>query len=871
MAMRAKVLRRTIILLLLLWLFLLLVLYLTSGKYREIGIELLKNQLDKGLRTEIKIQRDDIHFSLFRNFPNAAVRLENILISSAKGPDYSEFRFAGKDTLLYAGEAHLVLDLWSLLTRKYVLKQIRIEDGIINLLSDSKELVNYDVWIDSDPNDTIPDQVEYRINTIELKNMEINYLDTKIRLRCKGIINKAEISGNFRDDDFQFHVKALTVHNTVNYEKLVLKHPKLLSSDFDIKKEEDIYILSNGEFEVYGIPLLLAVEYNRSSTKYAVKGKVSSAALQRLDKSLISRYAGDFQFYPLKGELSIDADIKGSSSEKNAITLSSRIDRGAFINKKEGIKIENAFFSVKYTNGKFRSNRTSTLNVDTLRFTSGDSKIAASGIIKNLDSPQISGSMAGFIELKKLMFLKSISEQFILDGTATVNAYIDGQLRSYKNIQPQDLKGMKMKGFIRMDKIIVEKTDQSFPKVGISGGINLKNLMEIGLEDIEISTGKSDLKVNGTVSNIPQFSTDKSFFPIFRGTISSNEFYMEDFMMAGVEDKDKESEVALPDSVYLSGSFDMNNFYFGKFYATDVEGSFQYRPKKLIINGFNMNSQGGRIESRQLVEQKGDKIYTQTLAEFRNLDISDLFIACNEFNLDIITHSNIDGTLSGNAEVTIAWEPSLNPIYDEITGHSVISIEKGELIDYKPLLGLSRFIELDELKHIKFDRMQMDMQIKDQNLNIAKTYIKSSIFAMYGSGNHSFDNEYTYNIELQLSEVLWKRAKKRKPENTEFGYVVDDGLGRTIMPLIITGKDTVFNVGYDRKVAGSSLMQKLKLEKDSWKNPRKEDKQEVTDDDLRLDWQDEESQMKKEETEQIKKTVPDDNEDEDFTIQWDGD
>jgi hypothetical protein len=871
MAIRTKVLRRTIIILLLLWLLLLLVLYLTTGKYRELGIELLKTQLDKGLKTEIQIRRDDIHFSLFRSFPNASVKLENVLVKSAKGPDYSEFRFTGKDTLLYAGKADLVLDLWSLLTKKYVLKQIRIKDGIINLLSDSKELVNYDVWIDSDPNDTLSDQVEYKINTIELENMEINYLDTKIKLKCKGKINKAEISGSFRDEDFQFHLKALTVQNTVNYEKLQLKHPGMLTSDIDIKKEGDNYKLRNGEFEVYGLPVSLAVDYNITSRKYAVTCHVKSAALQRLDKSLIKRYAGDFQFYPAKGQISLDAEINGSSRERNSITINTRIDKGVFINKKEDIKIENTFLSAKFTNGKLRNNRSSTLEIDTLRLTSGDSRISVSGIIKNFDSPQISGSMEGFIELKKLMFIKNISEKFILDGTATIKAEMDGQFKSYKNIQPQDLKGMKIKGFVKMDKIVVEKPDQSIPKIGISGVINLKNLMEIGLEEIDIITGKSDLKVNGTISNIPQFSPDKSFFPIFRGTIHSNKFHVEDFLIGDEEDKDKEPHVALPDSVYLSGNFILDNFYFDKFYATEVEGSFQYRPKKLIINGFNMNSQGGRIESHQLIEQKGDKIYTQTLAEFRNLDISDLFIAFNEFDLDIITHSNIDGTLSGNAEVTIAWDPALNPIYDEIAGHSVISIEKGELIDYKPMLGLSRFIELDELKHIKFDRMQMDMHIKDQNLNIAKTYIKSSIFAMYGSGDHSFDNEYTYRIELQLAEVLWKKAKKHKTENTEFGYVVDDGLGRTIIPLIITGKDTVFNVEYDRKAARSTLMQKLKLEKDSWKNDKGGDNQKYKDDDLRLDWHDEESQLKKEEREEIKKTIPDDNEDEDFTIQWEGD
>ena len=870
MVIRGKVIRKTIVLLLVIWIVLLAVLYLTSGKYRDHGIEILRNQLSKNLLTEIQIHKDDIQFSLFKNFPNAAITLKDIYVRSADGADYTQFRYAGKDTLLFAGRVDLILDLWSLMTKKYVLKRINIERGVVNLLTDSKGDVNYNVWLKPLDNDTTHTLVEYDIGKIEMKQMKVNYLDNKLSLYYSGVIDKMEASGNFSNEDFRFKTKVQTQGNKIKWEKHKISHPGKASLVLDIKKEGTGYALKDGLLTAFGIPVQVSGSFDEKDKSYHLKCKLDHVPLQKLDESFIRLHAKDLKFYPQRGEVFLEAELSGNARSENKIEAQFSMHQSVFLNREMGIKLEGFNAKGSFTNGKYRNKISSLVQFDTLYFKSGKSRLSMSGSAANLDAPVIRGLVIGTVELDKLMVMKEISDKYVLDGIADADFRFDGKLSSIQNIGPKDLKAVKMQGVVKLEDAYIEQKGKTFPEVTLNGLIRLKNLMEIDLEGLDLKTGKSQLRVNGSVDNLPQFSSDKSVFPIFRGKIHSVQFHVEDFLIENEDERDIEHRFEFPDSVYLSGSFILDKFYFDNFYATHVTGDFQYRPKILHLNGFNMYSQGGRIESYQVIEQKGDRIYTNSKAEFIKIDISDLFYAFNEFNLDVITHTNIDGILTGTAEVKVAWDLALNPVFDEIVGHSDISIADGELNDYEPMMGLSKFIKIDELRHIKFDRMLMNIDIREKNLHIAQTNIRSSIFTIAGSGDHRFDNTYTYRIQIQLADVLWRKAKNRKPQNTEFGYIVDDGLGRNTIPLMITGKDTLYTVVYDKKTARSNLRDKLSKERDEWINFLRKDKKKEKEEEegMKFEWNDEgaetiESQQTPSET-QIRE------EDDEFIIEWDG-
>ena len=101
-------------------------------------------------------------------------------------------------------------------------------------------------------------------------------------------------------------------------------------------------------------------------------------------------------------------------------------------------------------------------------------------------------------------------------------------------------------------------------------------------------------------------------------------------------------------------------------------------------------------------------------------------------------------------------EIDVNTVWSEID----FSIDNGELNNYKPLEALSKFVELEELKAIKFNRLQNSILVKNREIIIPRFKIQSTALNLSIAGTHTFDNDIDYHITLLLSEVLGREVKK---------------------------------------------------------------------------------------------------------------
>ena len=513
--------------------------------------------------------------------------------------------------------------------------------------------------------------------------------------------------------------------------------------------------------------------------------------------------------------MDINFQVSGQNSSTPLLQLDFLIRNGVLKHKESRIKAEGLFAKGHYTNRDRKS--ADIFQLDTLFFKSGNTGLYTSGSVVNFSSPVIKGKIRGNLELSKLNIFKSIGKKMETGGNITLDITINGTLPQVKNIRANDLKRFSLQGFITLNEASFKAIDNTFPASVMSGRINLKNLSEIYLENIQIHTGNSDLQLNGSISHLPFFSSNRSEFPVYRCSVVSDTFHVENFLI-GSADKNDTLRIFLPDSAIVYSDFKVKSFAFGKFKASQVSGKLSYQPKTIVIEDFAMQSQGGTIQGDVLITQTGETITTKAEARFQDVDISDLFYAFNEFGQTVLTHEYIDGALTGFADVTAFWDNHLNPLYDKLAIRSDFIIRKGELINYQPLMGLSDYIEVEELKHIKFDDLNGHVNVADRKVVIDQTQVNSSAIWLQASGEHDFDNRYAYKIQVHMADVIWKKAKKKRKSNeTEFGYIREDDHQRTILPLIITGKDTVFKVSYDKKAGGLILHDRMKKEQMEWK------------------------------------------------------
>jgi hypothetical protein len=162
-------------------------------------------------------------------------------------------------------------------------------------------------------------------------------------------------------------------------------------------------------------------------------------------------------------------------------------------------------------------------------------------------------------------------------------------------------------------------------------------------------------------------------------------------------------------------------------------------------------------------------------------------------------------------------EPYLQVIWEKLVADSKVEIRNGELIGFEPMLGLSRFIDVSELQHIRFSTLKNEIFIRNQVITIPQMDINSSAFNISGSGTHRFDGHFDYRMRVLLSDVLYGRARRAKPENQEFGIVEDDGLGRTSLYLLVSGTSDNYRVSYDRGAVREMIRESIADERNALK------------------------------------------------------
>jgi hypothetical protein len=99
--------------------------------------------------------------------------------------------------------------------------------------------------------------------------------------------------------------------------------------------------------------------------------------------------------------------------------------------------------------------------------------------------------------------------------------------------------------------------------------------------------------------------------------------------------------------------------------------------------------------------------------------------------------------------------------------------------------------------------------------------INSSSLNINLFGNHNFNNQIDYHVQLLVAEILVN--KKKVKEDIGDNFVNDDGLGKTKLYLRLTGDASNPTVKFDSKEVRKKITSNLNDEKETLKNVLREE------------------------------------------------
>jgi len=767
-------------------------------------------RLNESLTARVEI--GEISFSLVRNFPNAGIRLSQVKAYNAKG--YPE-----PGVLLQADRIDFTFSIWGLISGDYAIDKAVLKNAKLQLLRDKEGNTNYDIFGSTDS--TNGDQkFQFDINTVKIENTEFFFNDYSVDFVLATRIEACTFSGEFNSDSYQMHaVGDVFVHDVKTKNQSWLKAKALyvdLNSIIDKQKSE--YSFSDCAIELGRLKISFTGKYVDNDAPYL---DFSAAGVDMDIRSLLSLMPPGYEQYVDRyesiGNLSATLRLKGKLDEKTNPAL--RIEFAS-----ENLSVENTRENISFENinckGRFENRPGGYIRFDAFEGTLNNGSIKGRCEISNFARPRFSFDMNASINLADIQRFVELKPLYQLSGAASIQLKMNANTTQVEQFAAGGYKTMQANGNIRINNTSFRIEGDTLPYTAFSGKFNFDG-NTVNVSEFSGKAGQSDFKLYGKLTNLFGWLFGEQESIGITASVESQQVKLDElFSRKSAQKLGQEESYAFHISprLNLDLSVRVALLTFQRFKANAISGKIRVTGATLSANSLAFRTMNGSVALNGTVTPaSNNNLVIQCDATLNNVDIRQLFYECENFGQTVLEDKNLRGSLDASVQFSALANAGLQIDAAKVISKADLIIRRGELIAFEPLEPLSKYIALEELRHVKFSELKNTVEIRNQNIYIPMMNIESSAMSLSASGIHSFDNEIEYHIKLLLSELLSQKAKRARREVEEFGEVEDDGSGKTSLFIAMKGQLDNPTITFDGKGAREKIKNDIQREKQNMK------------------------------------------------------
>ena len=776
--------------------------YIYKDKVRNIVV----NTINQNLKSKVEVK--EISFSFLRNFPYATIDFIQV-----KANESREFTTTGN--VLNAGEVSLLFNLSSIFNEEYRLKKIVITDATFNLQIDKNGNSNYEIWKNSGDSSSVQ-AFKLELQDVKFENVDVLYYNVSKQQDLNFKIDEGSLQGNFSQNNYNLVSSGSLSEATVLIDdvKYLSKTNCELQLSLDVDQQKGLYTFNNSTIKLSGLTLSLKGKISDQGEFLDVDLDVISpdANLPALLSVIPDKYKADTKGYNYSGNIEFNGTVKGRTDKTHSplIAFSFKSKDVSLNPKGTPYHLKNMNCNGYFTNRKNNSNPVTYLKLQNFKARLEGKPVNAEIEIENFNKPRLNivASMEADLNAISKFFKPDTLEE--ISGVVKIDASFNGIAG--------DKTTYKSTGDIAVSNVNF-KLKQKPARFKINNGLFHLDGNDLVVENLTGTTGNSDFSLSGNFQNLFAWLFMDNQSLNITANFSSNAIDLDELMA-----KDNTSSGSA-DTIYrlefsqkLKFSVDANIklLKFKKFVANEVTGTIAMNEKVLTTREINFKTVDGDVVLKGMIDNRLDQnLRIEYDAIIKNLDINKLFYEMGNFGQTVIIDKNLKGRVSAVVKFKSKWTDKLVLDENSIYAKSDITIENGELLNFEPMLALSRFLKGADLKSIKFSTLTNTIEIKNRSIHIPMMEIKSSALDLTATGVHTFDNVVDYKLRLYLSQIM---GRKVRAQNTEFGTIEDDGLGRPMIFLSMKGSASNPKFTWDRNSTEKKITDEVKNETKSFKN-----------------------------------------------------
>lgn len=730
-----------------------------QGKIKEMVIA----EGNKLLNAEFGFEGIDI--SLFKEFPKASVGIEGFWLKGI-----NEFE---NDTLIYAGEAQVAVDIMSLFgDTGFDISKVKLADTDVKAIILEDGRPNWDVMktdstaIAEEDSTTTPGDFRIKLQQLSIEDLNIIYDDRQSNMYANIQGFNATCSGDMTADNTSIDLEALIQGLTFKMDGVPFLSKARIMADLDIDAD-----LKNNKFTLKENSVALNAIKAGFNGWVAMPTDAPMAMDLKLNTSDIhfkeilslipAIYSKDFETLKAEGTVSLNAFAKGEMSGDSILPqfeANMVVKNGSFRYPAlpAGVDAININASVQNPGGSMDA---TVLDITQFGLSMlGNAFNVTANVKTPISDPDFNLTANGTLDLGQIKNVYPL-EDMSLNGIVTADMRLGGRL-SYIDKEMYDK--FNATGNINLREMLLKM--EAMPNISIQKSTFAFTPQYLNLSETTVNIGQNDITANCRFENYMAFALKGKEL---KGqlNIKSNHFNLNDFMtaegdtvIAAADTTSTNTEatgvIVVPKNINFNMNVDMAEILFDKIAIKNLDGKLLVKDGTIDMKNLSMNTMGGSVVMNGSYSTSHSEKQPALNASFamNNLSFSQTFTELDMVQKMAPIFENLKGNFSGKMHIETKLDSIMSPIFTTTNGNGSLSTKDLNLSGVAILDKIADATNYSALKNLSVKDMKIDFTINKGRLNTNPFDIKVGNMNLNLSGSTGLDQTIDYTGKLKLPE-----------------------------------------------------------------------------------------------------------------------
>lgn len=711
---------------------------------------------------------DELDLSLFRSFPDASVQLTDLKVIN-KAP------FDG-DTLVNSEQINLNLGILQLFKSDPIkIDNFSLDGALINIKVNEDGAANYDIAKETteQPKEDVNEEsggMQLALQSYKINNSTIIYDDksakTYLKLNDFNHHGSGDLEANKTTLETQTNSLVTFVFDEVEY---LSDNSIDLAADLEIDFDQMKFSFLENKAMINQLPLNFDgyVQIFDDYQDIDVSFSTPTSSFKNFLGLVPKAYAGNLEGVDTSGDFELNGSIKGRVDDENIPKINIKgYSENAKVKYADLPKsIDNIHVNVEIIND---SGKVEDTYIDIKQFAFNIAQDYFKGQLKVTD---LMNDMIVDFDVDGNINLANIKQAYPVDIEQDLNGHLKAELAGRANIEQvsqENYNNLNINGHLSLDNF--NYVDEAFPhELKLSKTAIRFNKNQIQLENLDITTGQSDLNAKGELKNLMAFVFSDG---VLKGNFNaqSNNFVVSDFLVEETEEeqndaskKEEKTEQSkttsqgqtafkVPDFLDIVLNFNAKKVQYDNLNLDNVKGALSIKNESVNLEKINASIFGGNIKLDGLVSTKNNKPQFDVKLDLDLIDIQNTFKG-----LDLLQNvAPIAEALTGQMNLKIDFSGLINKDlsldFSSLAGQVAADVLNAEVHteQSKLISGISSRLENVNLGNKKLKDLSAMLKFENGKIQTQPFDFNIEDIQVNVQGEQGFDKSINYNLDLDI-------------------------------------------------------------------------------------------------------------------------